>query len=241
LTNDTNTIELQQRRKISNDKLIKIIAILVIIISVTVTLVFIFYNWNRTFSTLESKSTYYNDYILLDGDISIEDVDNLKIDLQVFLPNTLDSFIDDNGIIVISDNIVKQANYYLYTGIDERTRGLYLLHQNRPMIWIDSKTFDYALEAGNTVFHEMAHYLDDIYDFSNAIEFRYFYDRYAIDYDPRISVDAGYQAYDKKEYFACLFTDYTRTYKNISMSKDVYVYMSDIFERVENINKLKNR
>lgn len=210
-------------------------------LSVCIVISLVYYTYSRRFSVLEAKSTYFNDYILLDGDFSIDNVDSIRLDLEVFLPNALETFINDNGIIVISDNIIEHSNYYLNEKINENVRGFYRTYEGAPMIWIDAKVFNYGLFAGNTIFHEMAHYLDDVYKFSSSKELKDYYNKYALDYIPKVSVDEGYQAYNEKEYFACLFTDYTRTYENISMSEDVYIYMSDVFEKIENVNKLKNR
>lgn len=189
-----------------------------------------------TFSSYESEYEEYSflsnyEFFYCYGDVKQGEIDEVLPDFPGWFPNTFPQFLEEGGVIILTDDIpgmalecfnIDKDNF----SNDAITRGFFKSVNNRPVICINlSKPADYdsndiekvlfwLMEASNAPIHEMAHYIDHKNGYSETDEFMEYFSRYATDYEPKSAVTKGYQATDEKEFFAVLYTDVLRNSNN---------------------------
>lgn len=166
-----------------------------------------------------------------------EDVEDYDVESVIYymeiLNETLDSFIKDNGMLIVADNYDFFLDRYFNRTATEDKGACYFMEYGRPILIVNNEVFndDYGIIPKNLIVHEMGHYIDNKLGWiSSSGAFQDLFNRYAKDY----------QAKTHTEFFAILMEnmmtgvdeDIKETYP-----EDLYNFMIEAMRKVGEINR----
>ena len=146
------------------------------------------------------------------------------------MPKTYDSFKEAGGKIIVCDdeNFADIANAYgcrFNSSTKGTVEGTFNVKYNNICLRYNPNT------CGATELHELAHYVDSVYRFSDREEFKDLYTKYAATYISQ-STTADYAVTGGiKEYFAILVSDVATTcdISLLNLPEEVCEYMKNVF------------
>jgi hypothetical protein len=199
---------------------------------------------NLSFSNYKSQYVEFDylrnyEFLYCYGDVNKDDIDSALSDFAAWFPITFPQFLVEGGVIILTNDVLGMAQecFNLDYNDGDKLRGFFLTQSDRPVICINlnepsnyddedlEMVFGWFMESTNTPIHEMAHYIDYKNEYSSTDEFKEYFNKYAVDYDPKNAVIEGYQSKDEKEFFAVLYTDILRNSYN-----EKYIIPSDLKE-----------
>lgn len=150
------------------------------------------------------------------------------------MPKTYDAFKAAGGKIIVCDDdtFADTANTYGYSSNSNTkgtVEGTFYVKYTTICLRYNQNT------CGATELHELAHYADSLYHFSDSKEFKDLYTKYAATYISQ-STTADYAITGGiKEYFAILVSDISTTcdISLLNLPEEVYEYMQDVFMVLE--------
>lgn len=150
------------------------------------------------------------------------------------MPKTYDTFKAAGGKIIVCDdeNFADVANTYGHSS-NSNTKGTVEGTFNKKYINICLRYNPNT--CGATELHELAHFADCLYHFSDSREFKDLYTKYASTYISQ-STTADYAISGGiKEYFAILASDMTTScdISLLNLPEEVYDYMRNVFMILE--------